>query len=49
MEQKSPNFYTTVFTLGGVKLHVVADASVTPATLSVIEAQRGCKWNAIAP
>ena len=23
--------------------------SVTPATLNVVEAQRGCKWNAIAP
>ena len=49
MKQKTPNVYTTVFTLSGVRLDVVADASVTPATLSVVEAQRSCKWNAVAP
>jgi hypothetical protein len=49
MKQTKPNVYTTNFSLSGVKLDVVADASVTPATLSVVEAQRGCKWNAIAP
>jgi hypothetical protein len=49
MKQKTPNVYTTVFTLGGVRLDVVADASVTPRTLTVVEAQRGCKWNAVAP
>jgi hypothetical protein len=49
MKQTKPNVYTTTFTLGGVHLDVVADASVTPATLSVLEAQCGCKWNAIAP
>jgi hypothetical protein len=49
MKQKTPNVYSTVFTLGGVRLDVVADASVTPRTLTVVEAQRGCKWNATAP
>ncbi|CAN5288736.1 hypothetical protein BH10PSE6_BH10PSE6_01100 [soil metagenome] len=49
MKQKTPNVYSTVFTLSGVKLDIVADASVTPATLTVVEAQRGCKWNAVAP
>ena len=49
MKQKTPNVYSTVFTLSGVKLDIVADASKTPATLSVVEAQRGCKWHAIAP
>jgi hypothetical protein len=49
LKQKTPKVYTTVFTLSGVKLDVVADASVAPATLTVVEAQRGCKWNAVAP
>jgi hypothetical protein len=48
LKQKTPNVYTTVFSLGGVKLDIVADASVSPATLTVSEAQRGCKWNAVA-
>jgi len=49
LKQTKPNVYTTNFSLSGVRLDVVADASVTPATLNVVEAQRGCKWNAIAP
>jgi len=49
MKQKTPNVYTTVFTVSGVRLDIVADASVTAATLSAYEAQRGCKWNAVAP
>jgi hypothetical protein len=49
MKQKTPNVYTTVFTLSGIRLDVVADTSVTPGTLSVVEAQRACKWNATAP
>lgn len=49
MKQKTPNVYSTVFSLSGVRLDIVADASVTPATLTVVEAQRGCKWNAVAP
>jgi hypothetical protein len=49
MKQKTPNVYSTVFTLSGVRLDVVADTSVTPGTLTVVEAQRACKWNATAP
>jgi hypothetical protein len=49
MKQNTPNVYTTVLSLAGTKLDVVADASVTPRTLTVTEAQRGYKWNAIAP
>jgi len=49
IKQTKPNVYATAFSLGGVKLDVVANASVTPATPSVVEAQRGCKWNAVAP
>lgn len=48
MKQKTPNVYTTVLTLGGVRLDILADASVTPATPSAVEAQRGCKSNAVA-
>lgn len=49
LKQKTSNIYTTTFALSGVRLDMVADASVTPATLTVVEAQRGCKWNATAP
>ena len=49
MKQAKPNVYTTVFALGGAKLDIVADASVTLATLSVAEAQHGCEWNAVVP
>ena len=49
MKQKTPNVYTTVFTLCGVRLDMVADASKTPGTLTVIEAQRGCKWKPQPP
>ena len=49
LKQTSPGIYKTVFSMGGVRLDVVADATSTPRTLTVVEAQRGCKWNAIAP
>ena len=49
LKQTSPGVYKTVFTLGGVRLDVVADASKTPRSLTVAEAQRGCRWAAIAP
>lgn len=49
MKQKSPNVFATVFALNGFKLDIVADESVTPPTLTVVEAQYSCKWNAIAP
>jgi hypothetical protein len=47
MKQKTLNVYTTAFSLSGVRLD--ADASATPRTLTVVEVQRGCKWNAVAP
>ena len=49
LKQTSPNIYKTVFNMGGVRLDVVADASKSPRTLTVAEAQRGCHWNAVAP
>ena len=49
MKQTSPGIYKTDFSMAGVRLDVVADTSATPRTLTVAEAQRGCKWNAIAP
>ena len=49
MKQTKPNVYATAFSLSGVKLDVFANAPVTPATPSVVEAQRGCNWNAVAP
>ncbi len=49
LKQTSPGVYKTTFSLGGVRLDVVADASRAPRTLTVAEAQRGCRWNATAP
>ena len=49
LKQASPGVYKTTFSLGGVRLDVVADAAKTPRTLTVAEAQRGCHWNAVAP
>jgi hypothetical protein len=49
MKQATPKVYKTVFTLAGVRLDVVADASKMPRTLTVTEAQRGCHWNAVTP
>lgn len=49
MKQASPGLYKTTFSLGGVKLDVVADASKIPKTLEVTESSRGCHWNAVAP
>jgi hypothetical protein len=49
MKLTAPNVYKTTFSLGGVRLDVVADASKTPRTLDVTEAARGCRWNATAP
>ncbi|CAN5752793.1 hypothetical protein BH11PSE3_BH11PSE3_31180 [soil metagenome] len=48
LKQTSPSLYKTVFTLGGIRLDVVADASKTPRSLTVTDAQRGCHWNAEA-
>lgn len=48
MKQTSPKVYKTTFSLGGVRLEVVADMSQTPRTLDVAEVARGCRWNAVA-
>lgn len=49
LKQASPGVYKTTFSLAGVRLDVVADASKAPRSLTVVEAQRSCKWNAVAP
>ena len=46
LKQTSPGVYTSVFTLSGVRLDVVADASKSPKTLVVTEKNRGCRWDA---
>lgn len=46
LQQTAPGVYKTTFQLGGVTLDVVANASKAPRTLSVVEAKRGCRWNA---
>lgn len=48
LKQTSPGIYTTVFTLSGVRLDVMANASASPRTLTVTDKNRGCHWNAIA-
>lgn len=49
LKQTSPGIYKTRIGMGGVNLDVVADAAKSPKTLEVIEASRGCHWNAVAP
>ena len=49
LKQTSPGVYKTNLSLGGIRLDVVADASKAPRTLTVAEAQRGCRWIAAAP
>ncbi|WP_422029617.1 hypothetical protein [Reyranella sp.] len=46
LKQTSPGIYTSVFTLSGVRLDVVADASKSPRTLIITEKNRGCRWDA---
>ncbi|MBL6618239.1 MAG: hypothetical protein ISP45_29805 [Reyranella sp.] len=41
-----PNVYETNYDLGRLNLHLVADLSVTPPTLTVTEKNLGCKWSA---
>ena len=41
-----PNVYETDYELGRLNLHLVADLSVTPPTLTVTEKNLGCKWSA---
>jgi hypothetical protein len=46
LKQTRPGIYTSVFTLSGVRLDVVADTSKAPGTLVVTEKNRGCRWDA---
>jgi len=46
LKQTSPGVYMSAFTLSGVRLDVVADASKSPKTLVVTEKNRGCRWDA---
>jgi hypothetical protein len=39
-----PNVYETSYELGRLNLHLLADLSVTPPTLTVTEKNLGCKW-----
>jgi hypothetical protein len=41
-----PNVYETNYELGRLNLHLLADLSVTPPTLTVTEKNLGCKWMA---
>ena len=49
MRQVSPNVYETMFQLQQVRLKVVADASKSPRTLTVSDANTGCRWDATTP
>ena len=40
------NVYETNYELGRLNLHLVADLSVAPPTLTVTEKNLGCKWMA---
>ena len=46
MREMRAGVYGVVFELSGQRLNVVADLSVAPKTLTVSEAQLGCKWRA---
>ena len=48
LKQTGPGVYTTVFTLSGVRLDVVANSASSPRTLVVTEKNRGCRWDATA-
>ena len=42
-----PNVYAADFDLGRMNLHMVADLSATPKSLTVTNQNLGCKWSAI--
>ncbi len=42
-----PSVYAGDFDLGRLNLHMVADLSVMPRTLTVTEKHLGCKWSAV--
>jgi hypothetical protein len=46
LKMAKPNVYETDYKLGRLDVHVVADLSVTPRTLTVTEKNLGCKWAA---
>jgi hypothetical protein len=46
LKMAKPNVYETDYQLGRLHLHVVADLSATPRTLTVTERNLGCKWTA---
>lgn len=46
LKQARPNVYESDYELGRLHLHLVADLSVTPRTLTVTEKNLGCKWTA---
>ena len=46
LKMMRPNVYETDYELGRLNLHLVADLSVTPPTLTVTEKNLGCKWSA---
>jgi len=41
-----PNVYETDYEMGRLHLHLVADLSTTPKSLTVTEKNLGCKWMA---
>ena len=45
LKQTAPHVYTTVITMNGVRLDVVADASKSPKTLVMTDKNRGCRWD----
>lgn len=46
LKMARPNVYETNYELGRLNLHLLADLSVTPPTLTVTEKNLGCKWTA---
>ena len=46
MKLEKPNVYATVYDLGRLNLHVVADLAATPPSLTVDDKNLGCKWTA---
>lgn len=46
LKQTAPSVYTSVITMNGVRLEVVADASKSPKTLVITDKNRGCRWDA---
>ena len=47
MKLERPNVYVGNFDLGRLNLHMVADLSATPKSLTVTNQDLGCKWSAV--